>query len=122
MSQDGLQLFRRGAVGVGEIELVVKARLREVHRIALLCRKGIHPGQRLRLVVVRAEVHTLDTEALIVGEELDLGEILILFVFRFPDLPVELLHVHKLRQADHTCPLKAFFVGVVHTVHPLLMP
>ena len=105
------RFFRRGAVGVGEIELVVKARLIEVHRIALLCRKSIHPGQRFRLVVVRAEVHTLDTEALIVGEELDLGEILFLFGCRFPDRPVELFPGHELRQAEHGCPVEAFLPG-----------
>ena len=56
-------------------------------------------------------MHTLDTEALIVGEELDLGEILFLFGCRFSDSPVELFPGHELRQVEHGCPAEVFLSG-----------
>ena len=58
MTQHRLALFRGCLARVGKINFVVAA-VSEVKLIPLFLCKGIHQMQRLRLVIIGTEVHTL---------------------------------------------------------------
>lgn len=69
MPQHGFELFRGGAARVPQIDLMMQAPCRKIRHISLLCRKRIHLPQSLRLCVVRANMHALYAQSLVIGPE-----------------------------------------------------
>ena len=101
---------------------MVEPALAEIQPIALFHGIRLHGGHGGWFIVVGADVHTLDAQVLLPGEELYLGEIPLLFLRGLPDGPAEGLFRHKLRQADEGDPPEIRLAGIVHALGILLPP
>ena len=101
---------------------MVEPALPEIQFIALPPSVLLHGRHGGRLVVIGADVHTLDTQALLPRKEFHSREVL-LFLFRgLPDGPAEDLFRYKLRQADEGDPPEIRLAGLVHALDILLPP
>ena len=77
---------------------------------------------RCRLIIIAADVHTLHTQTLIIGQKFDFGEIRFLLVCRLLYRPIKISFRYKIGQAYQRYPLEMFLVGIVDTLHTVLPP
>ena len=80
MPDHRLPVLRSDLAGIGEINLMVQARCREIIQIAILRQILVHECDGCRLIVVRADVHDLHAKTFVNRQELRLGAIY-LFLF-----------------------------------------
>ena len=93
-----------------------------VQDIPLFLRTALHGPDGLPLPVVGTQVHALDAQPVLIGEELHSGAVQPLLPFRLLDGPVERLPGDKLGQADHGDPVEPLLVGKVDGSAPLHPP
>ena len=79
-------------------------------------------NDRCRLIIIAADVHTLHTQTLIIGQKFDFGEIRFLLVCRLLYRPIKISFRYKIGQAYQRYPLEMFLVGIVDTLHTVLPP
>ena len=70
MSDHGFQLSRVAFGRIGQVDLVVVPIRGDTVRIPLLLCEGIHGLDRCGLIVITADMHALDPQAFVIGEEL----------------------------------------------------
>ena len=73
-----------------------------------------HRLDRRRLVVIRADVHALYAETLLVAEELHLREIHLLLSGRFSDGPLKIFLRDEIREPDHRNETESVFIGIIY--------
>ena len=122
MAQNRLAFFRCRLIRVTQVNLVMPPLVGKVHCISLPFCKFIHLAQRLRLIVIAADVHTLDTQSFLIMEKLGSGKVHFLLPSCFFLRPVEHLLCHKFRQTNHRDPLEALFMGKIYTICIRLLP
>ena len=70
MADHRFQFLRRGFPDVAQIDLMVQALIRDVRHIPLLLQIPVHLFHRGRFVIIGPDMHALDAQAFIPGQEL----------------------------------------------------
>lgn len=81
-----------------------------------------HSSYRGRLVIVGADVHTLNAQTFLLGEELHQGAVQLLFAGCLLYSPVKLSFGYEVWQTDHRDPAEVLLAGVVHATDTFLPP
>ena len=79
MPDDSLQLFGRGLSGVSQVDFVMMPPFRNVERIPLLFHEAMHKLHSRGLIIVWADMQTLNADSFIISQELYLREVRFLF-------------------------------------------
>ena len=122
VADDGLPLLRWGLPGVGKVNFMVQALIRQVVFVAVLLQILVHQGHRRRLAIVGAQVHELDAEALVDGEKFRRRAVQLFLPRRLFPGPLEVGLGDEIGQTDDREPVEAGLAGVIDAVDALLPP
>ena len=114
IADDRLQLICRRFSRVTKIDLVMPADIINGNLVSLASGILHHLFYRCRFVVIRADVHALYAQSLIVREELHLREIHLLLTGRFADGPVNIFLHDEIGQPNHRDETESFFIGIIY--------
>lgn len=89
LTEDGPALVCGSLPRIGQVDLMMAVLVGDVSRIAHFGGVRIHPGQCRGLIVIRADMHALEAQPLMAGEELHDGEVRLLLGRGFRDRPRE---------------------------------
>lgn len=83
---------------IAQINFVMVSCVRNIQLISVCFHIVVHEINGGRLIIVRADVHTLNTQTLIIREELYFGEILFLLFRCFLNRPLKIFLRYEVRQ------------------------
>ena len=75
---------------IAQINFMMQALICNIEDIPLALHILVHECDSSRFIIIRADVHTLNALSLVIGQELDLGKIRLLFLGCFLNCPFKI--------------------------------
>lgn len=106
MTDNGLPLLWSCFPGIGEINLMMHAGIREIILITVLIKVSVHHGNGRRLIIIGSVMHHLHAKTLGNRQELGNGAIDLFLLGRCADCPVKILFCDEIRQTYDGYPVE----------------
>lgn len=122
MTEDGFEFLWGAAARIAEIDFVMIAGIFDVESAVVVGDELVHGRDSCWLVVITAEVKTLNDQAFVISQKLNFGKILFLLLRGFFNSPVKIGARDKIGQANGGNKVHVGFTTIVERIGAVLPP